>query len=91
VRLAWADARALGLRSDITNPDSIPLGQDDAGFGFNSAHTFDSTRMMARHQPIKGVRSRDRRTIKTVTFLPVDSFNKRRRALRGLVRLDPGN
>ncbi|HKY29628.1 MAG TPA: NF038122 family metalloprotease [Pyrinomonadaceae bacterium] len=41
VRLTWADARALGLRSDITNPDSIPLGQGDAGIGFNSAHTFD--------------------------------------------------
>jgi hypothetical protein len=51
--LAWGDARALGLRSDITNPDSIPLGQGDAGIGFNSAHTFDSTRMMA----LRGVRS----------------------------------
>ena len=41
VRLTWADARALGLRTDITDPDSIPLGQGDAGIGFNSAHTFD--------------------------------------------------
>jgi hypothetical protein len=41
VRLTWTVARALGLRADITNPDSLSLGQGDAGIGFNSAQTFD--------------------------------------------------
>src|SRR5690242_19710699 len=41
VRATLANARALGLAPDITNPDSIPVGQADAGIGFNSAFPFD--------------------------------------------------
>ena len=40
-RATSANARALGLIPDITNPDSLPLGQGDAGIGFNSAFNFD--------------------------------------------------
>ena len=35
------NARALGIVPDITDPDSLPLGQGDAGIGFNSAFQFD--------------------------------------------------
>lgn len=42
-RATAANARALGLIPDITNPDSLPLGQGDAGIGFNSAFQFDFT------------------------------------------------
>src|ERR1043165_7775890 len=41
VRATLANARALGLAPDITNPDSLPLGQGDSGIGFNSAFPFD--------------------------------------------------
>jgi hypothetical protein len=41
VRLNSAQARALGLISNITNPDSLAIGQGDAGIGFNSAFNFD--------------------------------------------------
>jgi outer membrane protein assembly factor BamB len=41
--LALPNARALGLAPDITNPDSLPIGQGDAGIGFNSAFQFDFT------------------------------------------------
>ncbi|HZI19904.1 MAG TPA: NF038122 family metalloprotease [Pyrinomonadaceae bacterium] len=41
VRLNVAQARALGLVPNITNPDSVPLMQGDAGIGFNSAFNFD--------------------------------------------------
>jgi Calx-beta domain len=40
-RLALPLARALGLTPDIVNPDTVALGDADAGIGFNSAHTFD--------------------------------------------------
>src|ERR1041385_7483680 len=40
-RLTKANARALGIVPDITNPDSLTLGQGDAGIGFNSAFPFD--------------------------------------------------
>jgi alpha-tubulin suppressor-like RCC1 family protein len=40
-RATAANARALGLIPDITNPDSRSLGQGDAGIGFNSAFNFD--------------------------------------------------
>src|SRR5215208_455972 len=36
-----ANARALGIVPDITNPESLSLGQADAGIGFNSAFPFD--------------------------------------------------
>src|SRR6185503_4259490 len=42
-RATAANARALGAVPDITNPDSLPLGQGDAGIGFNSAFQFDFT------------------------------------------------
>jgi len=42
-RLALTNARALGLAPDITDPDSLILGQGDAGIGFNSAFQFDFT------------------------------------------------
>ena len=41
VRATLTTARALGFIPDITNPDSLILGQGDAGIGFNSAHSFD--------------------------------------------------
>ncbi|HEU5130926.1 MAG TPA: NF038122 family metalloprotease, partial [Pyrinomonadaceae bacterium] len=41
VRVVRPNARALGIVPDITNPDPIPLGQADAGIGFNSAFSFD--------------------------------------------------
>ena|GEM_PF-1304442 len=41
VRLALPNARALGIVSDITNPDSLPIDSGDAGIGFNSAFQFD--------------------------------------------------
>ena len=41
VELSLPNARALGIVPDISNPDSVPLGQGDAGIGFNSAHQFD--------------------------------------------------
>lgn len=41
VRVARVNARALGIVPDITNPDSLTLGQGDAGIGFNSAFQFD--------------------------------------------------
>lgn len=41
--LALPNARALGLVPDITDPDSLQLGQGDAGIGFNSAFQFDFT------------------------------------------------
>ena len=40
-RATNANARALGAIPDITNPDSLTLGQGDAGIGFNSAFNFD--------------------------------------------------
>src|SRR5688500_6477401 len=40
-RLTLANARALGIVPNITNPDSRSLGQGDAGIGFNSAFPFD--------------------------------------------------
>ena len=40
-RATSANARALGLIPDITDPDSRTLGQGDAGIGFNSAFNFD--------------------------------------------------
>jgi alpha-tubulin suppressor-like RCC1 family protein len=40
-RATAANARALGIIPDITNPDSLALGQGDAGIGFNSAFNFD--------------------------------------------------
>ena len=40
-RATAANARALGIVPDITNPDSLTLGQGDAGIGFNSAFPFD--------------------------------------------------
>ncbi|HKG81189.1 MAG TPA: NF038122 family metalloprotease, partial [Pyrinomonadaceae bacterium] len=36
-----ANARALGIVPDITNPESLSLGEADAGIGFNSAFPFD--------------------------------------------------
>src|SRR5215213_4150362 len=42
-RVARPNARALGIVPDITNPGSLPLGQGDAGIGFNSAFGFDFT------------------------------------------------
>jgi len=41
VRMNVTQARALGLVPNVTNPDSVPLGDGDAGIGFNSAFTFD--------------------------------------------------
>ena len=41
VRATAANARALGVIPDITNPDSRSIGQGDAGIGFNSAFQFD--------------------------------------------------
>ncbi|MCU1268369.1 MAG: hypothetical protein JWM21_4687 [Acidobacteria bacterium] len=35
------NARALGIVPDISDPNSVPLGQGDAGIGFNSAFQFD--------------------------------------------------
>ncbi|MBA3241361.1 MAG: hypothetical protein H0T60_09080, partial [Acidobacteria bacterium] len=43
VRMTFANARALGLRSDIANPDAVALMNGDAGIGFNSAFGFDFT------------------------------------------------
>jgi hypothetical protein len=43
ITLALTNARALGLAPDITDPASVPLGQGDAGIGFNSAFQFDFT------------------------------------------------
>ena len=40
-RLTKANARALAFVGAIPNPDSLPLGQGDAGIGFNSAFPFD--------------------------------------------------
>ena len=40
-RATAANARALGIVPDIVNPDALPLGQGDAGIGFNSAFSFD--------------------------------------------------
>ena len=40
-RATAANARALGIIPDITDPDSRTLGQGDAGIGFNSAFPFD--------------------------------------------------
>ena len=40
-RATAANARALGIVPDITNPDALALGQGDAGIGFNSAFQFD--------------------------------------------------
>jgi hypothetical protein len=37
VRVLTTQGRALGLIPNVTNPDSVPLGQADAGIGFNSA------------------------------------------------------
>jgi N-acetylneuraminic acid mutarotase len=39
--LSVPNARALGVVPDITDPNSVPLGQGDAGIGFNSAFQFD--------------------------------------------------
>src|SRR5258706_4811716 len=39
--LSRANARALGIVPDISDPNSVPLGQGDAGIGFNSAFQFD--------------------------------------------------
>ena len=41
MRFTRTVARAIGLSPDITNPDSLSIGQGDAGIGFNSAHPFD--------------------------------------------------
>lgn len=41
VRASIANARALGLSPNISNPDSLPLGQGDSGINFNSAFSFD--------------------------------------------------
>ena len=41
IRVTNANARALGIIADISNPDSIPLGSGDAEIGFNSAFQFD--------------------------------------------------
>src|ERR1044072_1369243 len=35
------NARALGLAPDISDPNTVALGQGDAGIGFNSAYQFD--------------------------------------------------
>lgn len=35
------NARALGIVADISDPNLVPLGQGDAGIGFNSAFQFD--------------------------------------------------
>ena len=39
--LSAPNARALGIVPDISDPNSVPLGQGDAGIGFNSAFQFD--------------------------------------------------
>jgi N-acetylneuraminic acid mutarotase len=39
--LSVPNARALGIVPDISDPNSVPLGQGDAGIGFNSAFEFD--------------------------------------------------
>src|ERR1700738_4333982 len=41
VELTTANARALGTVPDISDPNSVALGQGDAGIGFNSAFQFD--------------------------------------------------
>jgi N-acetylneuraminic acid mutarotase len=41
VELSVPNARALGIVADISDPNSVPLGQGDAGIGFNSAFQFD--------------------------------------------------
>jgi uncharacterized repeat protein (TIGR01451 family) len=41
VSLAEANGRALGIVPDIADPNSVALGQGDAGIGFNSAFQFD--------------------------------------------------
>lgn len=40
-RVTRPNGRALGIVPNITNPDSLSLGQGDAGIGFNSAFPFD--------------------------------------------------
>jgi hypothetical protein len=39
--LTAPNARALGIVPDISDPNLLPLGQGDAGIGFNSAFQFD--------------------------------------------------
>lgn len=39
--LSVPNARALGIVPDIPDPNLVPLGQGDAGIGFNSAFQFD--------------------------------------------------
>jgi hypothetical protein len=41
VVLTRANARALGISPNITNPDAVASGNGDAGIGFNSAFGFD--------------------------------------------------
>ena len=41
VEFSGPNARALGIVPDIPDPNSVPLGQGDAGIGFNSAFQFD--------------------------------------------------
>jgi hypothetical protein len=41
VELAITNARALGIVPDIADPNTITLGNGDAGIGFNSAFVFD--------------------------------------------------
>ena len=40
-RVSAANARVLGIVPDISDPNSVALGQGDAGIGFNSAFQFD--------------------------------------------------
>lgn len=41
VKMTTPNARALGIIPDISDPSLLPLGQGDAGIGFNSAFQFD--------------------------------------------------
>jgi hypothetical protein len=41
VIMTRANARALGLSANITDPNALALGAGDAGIGFNSAFPFD--------------------------------------------------
>ncbi len=41
IRATYTVGRALGFLPNITNPESLAIGQGDAGIGFNSAHSFD--------------------------------------------------
>jgi hypothetical protein len=41
MQIARPLARALDLAPAISNPDTLPIGQADAGIGFNSAFSFD--------------------------------------------------